>query len=74
MSFVWDATDYFFISIFFANVILYSWMHFRRSSGKAMNDIKYGARVAMITQVVFIIIFIITILGIWVTIFGLGFR
>ncbi len=74
MSFVLEDTDYFFMSIFFANIILYSWMHFRRSSGKAMNDIKYGERVSMITQIVFIIVFLIAILGILGIIFGLGIR
>ncbi len=74
MSFVLDGTDYFFISIFFANITLYGWMYFRRTSGKAMSEIRYGDRVAMITQIAFIVIFIIAILGILGTIFGLGLR
>ncbi len=74
MSLMLDDADYFFISICFANIILYCWMHFRRSSGKAMKDIKYGDRVSMLTQVVFIIVFLIAILGILGIIFGLGFR
>ncbi len=74
MSFVLDDTDYFFISIFLANIVMYGWMHFRRSSGKAMKDIKYGDPVAMITYAVFIIIFLVAIIGILGIILGLRLR
>ncbi len=63
--------DYFFIFIFIANIILYSWMHYRKSSGTAMARLKYAGRAALITQMVFIIFFGIIIFGILGIIVGL---
>lgn len=62
--------DYFFIFIFIANIILYSWMHYRKSSGTAMASLKYAGRAALITQIVFIVFFGIVIFGILGIIFG----
>ncbi len=61
MSFELDGTDFFFIFILAAQIILYGWMHFRRSSGKAMNEVKYGDRMATMTRIAFIAIFAISI-------------
>lgn len=63
--------DYFFIFIFIANIILYSWMHYRKSSGTAMASLKYAGRTALITQIVFIVFFAIVILGILSIIVGI---
>ncbi len=70
MSFDLNDADYFFISAFLVNIILYSWMHFKCGSGKAMNEIKYGDRASAITQFVFIVILFIIIVGIFVFILG----
>jgi hypothetical protein len=66
-----NYVDYFFIFIFIANIILYSWMHYRKSSGTAMASLKYARRAALITQIVFIVLFGIVILGILGIIVGI---
>lgn len=65
-----NYVDYFFLFIFIANIILYSWMHFRKSSGTAMGRLKYGGRAALITQIAFIILFFITVASIFGIILG----
>lgn len=66
-----DYVDYFFIFFFIANIILYSWIHYRKSSGTAMARLKYARRAALITQIVFIFLFGIVILGILGIIVGI---
>lgn len=59
-----NNVDYFFIFIFIANIILYSWMHYRKSSGTAMSSLKYAGKAALITRAVFIVLLGIVIFGI----------
>lgn len=59
-----NNVDYFFIFIFIANIILYSWMHYRKSSGTAMASLKYAGKAALITRAVFIVLLGIVIFGI----------
>jgi hypothetical protein len=46
-------------------------MHYRKSSGTAMASLKYAGRAALITQMVFIVLFGIVIFGILGIIVGI---